>query len=660
MTNKTFAKIVAMPVVAAGIFTGLTFFQGNDSVVASTTDFDAAFTNGVATADYDTAYNDVTYSDSHEVEYPVYSEMPEELTVALADLEHSIAMADEVRIAMHHRVITWQNGIARGVVGNISQVESDQHNADRKLRDSIVDAITETEVQKATFLYSSENAESLVQQLNELRKHLMSIYEPNGPFENPFGFPSAWLSVLPNGDPRNLPWREMGSAVSMHPIGPEVVQTVFSPGSSFPGNRGEAPDSPNLRYPVAIWPSVLCYGPSLVFQNTGGCLPRTNANVTPGNIAHQAIMDYTLFNYFNPERNRMEQLTSAVREERDGSLSPVSRCVSANLNRNSDLVDGNFDFERDSDGFIVFRPMPECVTSVLVWGPLVTNGWINNGHEHARWDSIYEGPSIWNQPQIFAPFERSEPNVLRQRSMDDPELSAIITELETPEGWAAAIQAERDLAQERGFLADFDAALERGWGPILQDGRPLWLPGEFETIKDGWARLDMLAETSRGTVPVLAETSGNGGEMLEVEAVEAVETGPIWLRSGKTANRLEYLKENQQIDERFVGRWETVQNGINHVWEFSDDGSVSIETISRDGILSTWNGIWSFRDDTLEYIVNWIDGYSNSEINYTPRRFATGIDSITDIELILNSGIDFMPVSGFVMSSNQFVLTRIS
>jgi hypothetical protein len=279
----------------------------------------------------------------------------------------------------------------------------------------------------------------------------------------------------------------MGENISTQPIGPELIETVFSPEARFEGNQGEPTGSSSLRYPVTIRHNVRCEGPTVFVgpENSGRCFIRTARGDA-----------WTTLNYFNSDRNRMEQLTSAFQRVFSQEIS-LNRCVSANINRNSDLVSGNFDFERNSDGFIVFRPMPECLSASLIWGPLSTTGWVNNGHIQQRWDSVYEGPSIWNQPQIFPPFERMEPNVLRQRSMDDPELSAIISELETPVVWAAAIQAERDLALERGFLADFDAALERGWGPILQDGRPLWIPGEFETIKDGWARLDMFAEMSQ-------------------------------------------------------------------------------------------------------------------------------------------------------------------
>ena len=268
----------------------------------------------------------------------------------VADFKHALNMANEVRIAMQRRV-------------NDADIWFEMHGlhypnevfraADVRFRDDLVEAIAVAE----NILENHADDDAV---LAEALDALVAVYEPNGPYPNFENLPASWLSVLPNGDPRNLPW------FSTAMIGPETVQ-YFQPQDGwmhhvfidlFPAYLGE--------FGFNVVGTIECRGPA----------PTRNADCTPaatnrflsqltmvdaetlnsGPVSiHQLRASFeqpTIFINDFPEYHNLGNTCVAVNQA--VASSPIDGLGFSNWNSVNGDISARF-LQRDENGFIVFE-----------------------------------------------------------------------------------------------------------------------------------------------------------------------------------------------------------------------------------------------------------------------------------------------------------------
>ena len=409
MNTNRIKKVIAVPLLMAAAFGGLNHFVGSPNIASASTDTQNTVNVELpTTGDLDTP---------EIVEIPEVQEMSLELREALDALEHALAMAEEVRAAMEFRandteprittdsrmipeVLTLEEEFlisSRAITALRYQGLDVLHAAmiqDQEFANAVEAAIYHTQTAMETILEGDTN----IGEILELRDQLVGIYEPNGPYENRHNFPTQWLAALPNGDPRNLPyqWRVE--------IGPEVIATTWrEAGIPLPGNNSEAPGDITGTFEIDLFTSTAtCIGPSIwnfdadwkehVFGGLGGyhrgrgywdftegiCFPfnekltvqSTDAYGDPvfhdfQHTNNNSLDTHRFFNYFNSDAMSMEvfshwnsfsfssddpelvQIANAIRERHI--------CTTVNLDLDGNLVHDNLDFERDSNGRIIFN-----------------------------------------------------------------------------------------------------------------------------------------------------------------------------------------------------------------------------------------------------------------------------------------------------------------
>ena len=530
--NKNVTKLIAAPVLAATAFVGVGFFANGSNgadvaVVSVPVDDVTAEQLALTTTDEPVVEAAVEVVEDVKPELVV----PDQLQEAFDKLQHSIDMANEVRIAMLHRI-----GIVE--IAQRNDAPSDrkflainwvlpENELDQQLHDTIVETLTNTKSRMAEIIENSGGDYAAAEaQLNQLREDLVKVYEPYGPYENPFNYPPQWLAALPNGDPRWLPYN------SVQHIGPEMIRTSHVAGTAnLEGNNGEAPGDITQQYAISIEPIIECFGPkpeqSFAWRkkqkathiNDKGYLVDSSGNIDmywrtapwerrkfpneSGNGVCREMYPYTIFQHaqaaprwlqpgqghgfvfldnvtffhYNQEKQQFENLISLFDFDLEDKFSGPWAAADASsatlnaseyavrVNHDSTLIRGNLDFERDENGFVVFRPMTNMPNQrlelILALGNTGDETFQipQGGSINRVWDWVYQGPdqASGGKWRLFAPYERSFPATAARLAETDPELAVILAKFDDAE-WLADWRAQI-AASNPNLTGNWD------WGP---------------------------------------------------------------------------------------------------------------------------------------------------------------------------------------------------
>ena len=294
-----------------------------------------------------------------------FSRLENEFVEARDLLEQAIVLADQVRIAMQHRVYAATELYeSQGIRFPSLAAQAN----DVAFRD-----VLEAGIAESTALLADSNVaftidpQAAVSKLSAARTDLVSLYQPDGPYPNPHNFPAFWLAGLPNGDPRNLPWGRTQF------VGPESVQFSYSSdsaaalsgrlflGTRLVGNRGGA-----MSDHVLDLMQLRCEGPNELdwFDDleyvAGHCLPnaqRVIVGYRMGRFSFSAGGAH--FGYYDYDTGDFESLKIGLlagpftcqriqQQSYDGVFSAIP------------FISGNQNLNRDVNGFIVIDRMAGC------------------------------------------------------------------------------------------------------------------------------------------------------------------------------------------------------------------------------------------------------------------------------------------------------------
>jgi hypothetical protein len=160
-----------------------------------------ALDGGTVLAVQDDGYGYSTSDDRADLDAELAAEVDlvqSQLEQAIASVEHSFDMMHEVLVSRYHMLYIY-GGDCRVLNDNCERLEWAQ--ASHEL---LTAAIPEAETRFGNILATGVEGEIQTQELLELQEWMKTVYEPDGPYENLNNFPQHWLRDLPNGDPRNL------------------------------------------------------------------------------------------------------------------------------------------------------------------------------------------------------------------------------------------------------------------------------------------------------------------------------------------------------------------------------------------------------------------------------------------------------------------------
>ena len=290
-----------------------------------------------------------------------------EFEFAIAELEHSLLMAEEVRVAFDAQMRFYDR--AKGSVSTPEQIQWDANHLA-----NVTEAINATEVQFQQIMANAAADEvQAIVDLAELRDSLVNVIEPFGPWENPNNLPASWLALLPNGDPRNL---RRGDVVG---IGPESVAVRQEFNHTFIGNDGL---NHNSEFSIV---RMVCDGPDVsssrdTVMPTGISSARCLWSFFGNNMG--GVFRGANFN-FNSDTGLFENHLSNAHSTHVFRMAAF-RCLQLHPNVDSELFPNGVDLERDDDGFLVFElfDTPLCTDNPDHWLNLLPSGG-NAGHNWA-------------------------------------------------------------------------------------------------------------------------------------------------------------------------------------------------------------------------------------------------------------------------------------
>ena len=418
--TKNFTKIVsfvAVPVVAAVVFAGLSIGFSSDTADAAT----YLPTTDAPVASIKDAAPDaelVAYSPNESEAVAVFSP---EVQDAVDALNHAIEMANEVRVAMLSRINQGLELVANHQGTAIADVH--MHSESVALHNAIEAALPQVESQLSEILASAQNDIDKIAALNTLREGLVAVYEPDGPYDNPLNLPAEWLRDLPNGDPRNLPTIQMAPFFQF--IGPESLVAEYLDTDNIPLQ--------NSNVAVGTQSVFQCIGPNNTTD--GHCELRLHSMARTSINANRDIV----FAEFDDNTNRFTSLPEPAFASLFQSGDTVSEATVnvlreiglrscwqiQTIEQNSNSFESSMN--RDSQGFIFFEPSLDiaCVERILLTD-LGLSPNPSRGGNSQYWRRTELAPTAPGESLFTLPIEQSATYAIVQLAREDSEIAGIV------------------------------------------------------------------------------------------------------------------------------------------------------------------------------------------------------------------------------------------